>query len=137
MIINTNTLIASSPFSLIPLMIFLTTHNCEFPFELDLRGTHAELNSIFPSVTGALIMEITYGLDIKSHENEFLQSAQHAMKHADRAMVPGAFLVDTFPIRSLSSLVSQTLGSADDSLQSQICSGMVSWRRIQAFRKGR
>lgn len=52
------------------------------------------------SLTGALIMDITYGLDIKSHENKFLQAAQCAMEHAQRAMVPGAFLVDAFPIRS-------------------------------------
>ena len=51
-------------------------------------------------MAGALIMEITYGLDIKSPEDKFLQSAEHALKHADRVLVPGAFLVDTFPIRS-------------------------------------
>lgn len=47
-------------------------------------------------------MEIAYGLDIKSHEDKFLQAAEHAMKHAQKTMVPGAFLVDTFPIRSSS-----------------------------------
>ena len=57
------------------------------------------------SVTGALIMGVTYGVDTKSHEDKFLQSGEHAMKHADKAMVPGAFLVDTFPIRSFSPLV--------------------------------
>ena len=55
---------------------------------------------ILPSVTGALVMEITYGLDIKSHEDKFLQTSEHAMEYIERAMVPGAFLVDTFPIRS-------------------------------------
>jgi hypothetical protein len=56
--------------------------------------------SVFSSVTGALIMEITYGLNIESHEDKFLQTAEHAMEYIEKIMVPGAFLVDTFPIRS-------------------------------------
>lgn len=44
-------------------------------------------------------MEITYGMDVKSHEDKFLQAAEHAMACGERVMVPGAFLVDTFPIR--------------------------------------
>ena len=69
---------------------------------MDRRSTRAMLTLIPPSVTGALIIEITYGLDIKSHEDKFLQAAEHAMEYAARIMVPGAFLVDTFPIRSFS-----------------------------------
>ena len=61
----------------------------------------SELTSIF-SVTGALTMEATYGIDIKSHEDKFLQAAEHAMEHLEKSAVPGAFLVDTFPIRSFS-----------------------------------
>ena len=45
-------------------------------------------------------MEITYGLNVESHEDRFLQTAQHAMVYLERVMIPGAFLVDTFPIRS-------------------------------------
>jgi hypothetical protein len=45
-------------------------------------------------------MEITYGMDIKSHEDKFLQAAEQAMRCLERAVTPGAFLVDTFPIRS-------------------------------------
>ena len=54
---------------------------------------------IFSSVTGALIMDITYDLDIKSHEDKFLRTAERAMEWGERAVVPGAFLVNTFPIR--------------------------------------
>jgi len=43
-------------------------------------------------------MEMTYGMDIKSHEDKFLQAADQALEHFERAMIPGAFLVDTFPI---------------------------------------
>ena len=53
-----------------------------------------------PSVTGALFMELTYGMDIKSHEDKFLHAAERAMNYLESAIVPGAFLVDTFPIRS-------------------------------------
>ena len=45
-------------------------------------------------------MEITYGMDIKSHEDKFLQAAEQAMAHFESAVVPGAFLVNTIPIRS-------------------------------------
>jgi len=45
-------------------------------------------------------MEMTYGMDIKSHEDRFLQAAERAMAHFESAIVPGAFLVDTIPIRS-------------------------------------
>jgi hypothetical protein len=84
-----------------------------FLFERDLQY-HARLIPIPLSTTGALVMEITYGMDIKSHEDQFLQSAEHAAKHADRIMVPGAFLVDTFPIRSFAPLIPLTLDSVDD-----------------------
>ena len=70
------------------------------PIHTKSSWTHTVLTLIFPSVTGALIMEITYGLDIKSHEDKFLQTAEHASEYINRVMVPGAFLVDTFPIRS-------------------------------------
>ena len=60
------------------------------------------LTLALPSVTGALVMEITYGLDIKSHDDKFLKAAEHAAEYIIKAMVPGAFLVDTFPIRSSS-----------------------------------
>ena len=74
------------------------TKLCVPPDELFHHSTQARL-TLLPSVTGAPIMGITYGLDIKSHENEFLQTAERALEFAERAMVPGAFLVDTFPIR--------------------------------------
>ena len=45
-------------------------------------------------------MDITYGMDIKSHENQYLQAAERAMQFMERALVPGAFLVDAIPIRA-------------------------------------
>ena len=51
-----------------------------------------------PSASGALIMEITYGMDIKSHEDKYLQTAVRALDHLGDAFTPGKFLVDTLPI---------------------------------------
>lgn len=39
-------------------------------------------------------------MDIKSHENQYLQAADRAMYFMERALVPGAFLVDAIPIRA-------------------------------------
>lgn len=50
------------------------------------------------STTGALIMSLAYGFDIKSHDNPFLTAAQRALITLEVATVPGAFLVDIFPI---------------------------------------
>ena len=69
---------------------------CVFP----LPSLRPLLTPVLPSMTGALIMDITYGLDVKSHEDKFLQAAKHAMECVEKVMVPGAFLVDTLPIRS-------------------------------------
>ena len=74
-----------------------------FPLGWDFRVTCAALTLILRSVIGAIIMEITYGLDITSHEDKFLRAAERAMERVERVLVPGAFLVDTLPIRSLSS----------------------------------
>jgi len=46
-----------------------------------------------------MIMDLTYGLDIKSHEDKFLQAAERAMERAKKTLIPGAFLVDTIPMR--------------------------------------
>lgn len=51
------------------------------------------------SATGAMVMSLTYGLDIKSHDDPFLSSAERALAIMEEVTVPGAFLVDTFPSR--------------------------------------
>ena len=43
-------------------------------------------------------MYLTYGFDIKSHEDPFLSAAERALAIIEEVTVPGAFLVDTFPI---------------------------------------
>lgn len=45
-------------------------------------------------------MEMTYGLNITSNEDQFLRAAVEAIGATARAMVPGAFLVDVIPMRA-------------------------------------
>ena len=52
------------------------------------------------SAVAALVMEMTYGLNITNNEDKFLRAALEAVEITTRAMVPGAFLVDTIPIRA-------------------------------------
>ena len=59
-------------------------------------------------------MDITYGFDIKSHENTFLQATEHAAECSKRTMIPGAFLVDIFPIRSSNPPIPIPHGSTDN-----------------------
>jgi hypothetical protein len=58
--------------------------------------------TVYPSfsVTGALIMSLTYGFNLKSHDDPFLLAAERALHTLEAVAVPGAFLVDTFPIRT-------------------------------------
>jgi hypothetical protein len=50
------------------------------------------------STTGALIMHLTYGFDIKSHEDPFLSAAERASANMEEVAVLGAFLVEILPI---------------------------------------
>jgi hypothetical protein len=45
-------------------------------------------------------MEMAYGMDISSKEDRFLRAAVEALDLTNRAMIPGAFLVDIVPIRA-------------------------------------
>jgi len=43
-------------------------------------------------------MSLTYGFEVKSHEDPFLAAAERGLAVTEEATVPGAFLVNTFPI---------------------------------------
>jgi len=51
------------------------------------------------SIPGAIIMSITYGIDIESADNPFLSATLEATRGLGTALVPGKFLVDTIPTR--------------------------------------
>ena len=50
------------------------------------------------SSTGALIMSLTYGFEVKSHEDPFIAATERGLVILEEATIPGAFLVNTFPI---------------------------------------
>ena len=52
------------------------------------------------SAIASLVMEVTYSLNIITTEDRFLRAAIDAGRVVKRAMVPGAFLIDTLPIRA-------------------------------------
>ena len=45
-------------------------------------------------------MEMTYGFNITSNKDKFLRAAVDALELSNKAVIPGAFLVDTLPIRA-------------------------------------
>lgn len=55
------------------------------------------------SLTGSLTLSIAYGVDIKSESDKFYSASEDAMIGVVRALLPGAFSVDVFPIRADSS----------------------------------
>ena len=52
------------------------------------------------SMPGALIMSVTYGMDVKSTEDPFLKVMMDASHAFAAATVPGKFLVDVIPFRA-------------------------------------
>lgn len=51
------------------------------------------------SLTGSLTLSMAYGLNIESESDEFYATSEEAMHAVDLALLPGSFLVDTFPLR--------------------------------------
>ena len=73
---------------------------------------------------------MTYGFDVKSHNDPFFAAAERALAAMEEAAVPGAFLVDTFPIckhRRLNAI--HPLSAA----HSEIRPFMVPWSQVQTF----
>ena len=51
-------------------------------------------------MTGSLNLSVAYGIDIESEDDKFYAASEEAMVAVDAALLPGAFLVDAFPIRT-------------------------------------
>ncbi|KAJ6562700.1 cytochrome P450 [Mycena vulgaris] len=51
----------------------------------------------FRHMAGALIMNVTYGIDVRSCDDPYINLAEEVMHGASVAIVPGSFLVDTIP----------------------------------------
>ncbi|KAJ7021454.1 cytochrome P450 [Mycena alexandri] len=61
-----------------------------------LKDPH-NLMAQFRHLAGALIMEVTYGLEVESTEDPYIQIAEEAMHGLGIACIPGTFLVDLIP----------------------------------------
>ena len=55
-------------------------------------------NKIISSTFAATIMKIGYGIAVKESDDPYISMAEIAFTGASEAAVPGAFLVDLFPI---------------------------------------
>ncbi|KAJ6580679.1 cytochrome P450 [Mycena capillaripes] len=51
----------------------------------------------FRHMAGALMMDVTYGIDVHSSDDPYIHIAKNAMHGLSVASIPGAFLVDTIP----------------------------------------
>ena len=72
----------------------------------------ADLASCATRTTGAIILHIDYGYEVKEGHDPFVKAAHDAMSVIKHLIVPKPYLVDTFPrrecqytIRSLASLL--------------------------------
>ena len=98
------------------------------------RTHHAPF--LFGSLAGYLSLSIAYGVNIKSENDEFYSSSNRTMHNFGQALTPGAFLVDTFPIRMNSNRKGSPKGSYKVYSHSKICPGMVPWSQFQEVCEG-
>ncbi|KAF7372911.1 Cytochrome P450 [Mycena sanguinolenta] len=61
-----------------------------------LRGS-ADVVNDFRHFTGAVIMNITYGIDIRGADDKYIKIAKEGIERISTASMPGAFLVDSIP----------------------------------------
>ena len=61
----------------------------------------------FQSTPGAMVLSITYGIDVKSASDPFLNANLEASHATAAVLVPGRFLADVIPIRTC--LCAQTM----------------------------
>lgn len=73
---------------------------------------------------------MTYGFDIKSHDDPFLAAAERALATIEEAAVPGAFLVDTLPICTHRR---KNVIHPLSAIYSEIRPFMVPWSQVQTF----
>jgi hypothetical protein len=51
-------------------------------------------------MAGSMILNITYGIDVQSIQDPYIQIAEQSMASMQEAMNANAFLVDTLPFRA-------------------------------------
>ncbi|KAJ7167132.1 cytochrome P450 [Mycena filopes] len=63
-----------------------------------LESREQEMVGQFRHMAGALILDITYGIQVRQKHDPYIDLAEEVMHTFSLAVVPGAFLVDTFPL---------------------------------------
>lgn len=76
-------------------------------------------------------MSLTYGFEVKSHDDPFLAAAERGLVITEKAAVPGAFLVNTLPICTHQGGSVLRILTVIDSETHPI---MVPWSQVQALR---
>ena len=98
--INTNMYIVCYHVCWKSLRISYRNWNCK---SFLITSLHEPASHVFPksrSTTGAIALSITYGIDVKYHDDRFLNANVAAGRALATALVPGKFLVDNIPIRA-------------------------------------
>lgn len=49
-------------------------------------------------MTGSSIISIAYGIETLEDNDPYVATAEHTMEAVNASLVPGAFLVDLFPV---------------------------------------
>lgn len=62
-------------------------------------------STILCRMTGAIVLEISYGYRTREEEDPLIRMAEEATDQASEVAKPGAYFVDVFPIRKSSLLV--------------------------------
>lgn len=83
--------------------------------------------SVFNSMAGAIIMMITYGHQVTSAADKFVEIAETV--RATAATRPGMEIVDVFPIRKSRSCLFER-GVEDEHSRSEVPPGVVPWGRF-------
>jgi len=82
------------------------------------------------SMPGALILSVTYGMDVKSTEDPFLRGIIEATHAFATATVPGKFLVGVIPMCA-SRRIRRHMQATDGALDSAVCPRLVPGNRVQ------
>jgi hypothetical protein len=60
-------------------------------------------------MAGEEIIDISYGIDVKPHNDPYVKIAEHALESVSATTNPGSYLVDILPIRTLDDSCHSTL----------------------------
>ncbi|KAJ7445544.1 cytochrome P450 [Mycena galericulata] len=87
-----------SPAALKPYIPLVEAENQRFLKRLLSKPSANSIGPHLRKLTGAIILRITYGIEVQEQEDPFVTLIEKANDNFNVATVPGAFLVDVFPV---------------------------------------